>query len=476
MATQKVSSHAHDSSAADGNLLEADADGFPSDSGIASDDVVKRDGSVAMTGDFNLGSHDITNAGNVDGRDVSVDGTKLDGIEAGADVTANHAPQAHASSHENGGSDEISVAGLSGELADAQPPKAHNLGGAEHNADTLANLNAKISDATLDDASDSRTPTAHASSHQNGGSDEISVTGLSGLLADAQTPTAHASSHENGGSDEISLAGLSGEPATLTTHKSSGDHDSRYYTESEVDTALSGKADTSHNHSGSDITSGTVAEARIDSALMRDSEHAADAHTMTIDGRDVSVDGAKLDGIESGAEVNDLSVVASGDNESITTYKSITGLSTNKHYHLYWSGWLDNGGNSTDNKFYLRFNNDSTAGHYKGYRRAQGTAGISDWSDTSRIEFARTAYSKDTYFDFTINIFTGDAGSYFATGLIKAAGVTWDNASDNRLYVWDSGGVILDTVAASISSIQFGISVTGAGYSATSWYRLVEVI
>lgn len=31
----------------------------------------------------------------------------------------------HASSHENGGTDEISVAGLSGELADDQPPKAH---------------------------------------------------------------------------------------------------------------------------------------------------------------------------------------------------------------------------------------------------------------------------------------------------------------------------------------------------------------
>src|SRR3989304_4204919 len=32
---------------------------------------------------------------------------------------------------------------------------------------------------------------AHATSHQNGGADEISVAGLSGALADAQTPTAH---------------------------------------------------------------------------------------------------------------------------------------------------------------------------------------------------------------------------------------------------------------------------------------------
>ena len=84
------------------------------------------------------------------------------------------APATHATSHENGGSDEISVAGLSGLLADGQ------------------------------------TPLSHAASHENGGSDEINVAGLSGLLADGQTPLSHAASHENGGSDEINVAGLSG--------------------------------------------------------------------------------------------------------------------------------------------------------------------------------------------------------------------------------------------------------------------------
>lgn len=56
-------------------------------------------------------------------------------------------------------------------------------------------------------------PTAHATNHQNGGSDEVSVAGLSGLLADAQTPTTHAASHQNGGSDEVSVTDLSGELA-----------------------------------------------------------------------------------------------------------------------------------------------------------------------------------------------------------------------------------------------------------------------
>lgn len=46
---------------------------------------------------------------------------------------------------------------------------------------------------------------AHATTHQNGGSDEVSVTGLSGLLADAQTPLAHT--HD--------WADVTGEPATF---------------------------------------------------------------------------------------------------------------------------------------------------------------------------------------------------------------------------------------------------------------------
>lgn len=75
------------------------------------------------------------------------------------------------------------------DIGEGAAPGAHDLAGAQHNADTLANLNAKVSDATLDDSSATRTPTAHKASHQDGGA------------------------------DEISLAALDGEPATLTTHK-----------------------------------------------------------------------------------------------------------------------------------------------------------------------------------------------------------------------------------------------------------------
>ncbi len=46
----------------------------------------------------------------------------------------------------------------------------------------------------------------HAVTHQNAGSDEIDVSGLSGTLADPQTPSAHAPSHKGGGSDAIDVA------------------------------------------------------------------------------------------------------------------------------------------------------------------------------------------------------------------------------------------------------------------------------
>jgi len=69
----------------------------------------------------------------------------------------------------------------------------------------------------------------HATTHQLGGSDQITVQGLSGVLAENQpsswalitgkpstfTPAAHASSHQNEGADEISVAGLSGVLADL---------------------------------------------------------------------------------------------------------------------------------------------------------------------------------------------------------------------------------------------------------------------
>lgn len=45
---------------------------------------------------------------------------------------------------------------------------------------------------TADQLPDTSPPAAHDTSHENGGSDEINVAGLSGVLADPQTPAAHS--------------------------------------------------------------------------------------------------------------------------------------------------------------------------------------------------------------------------------------------------------------------------------------------
>jgi hypothetical protein len=185
-------------------------------------------------------------------------------------------PSAHASSHQNGGGDEISVEGLSGALADPQTPTGHATvhqdgGGDEMSVQGLSGVLADKQDAskiqghavnetaigndkilvykTTGDQfvyEQKGIPAAHGSSHQEGGGDEISVAGLSGLLADKQdaskiqghpvdetalgddkilvykvtgdkfiyeakgTPSAHAASHQDGGGDEISVEGLSG--------------------------------------------------------------------------------------------------------------------------------------------------------------------------------------------------------------------------------------------------------------------------
>ena len=113
----------------------------------------------------------------------------------------------------------VTGAAVAAHLPDTANPHATDVGNL--GSGTLAELNAAVTDATLDDASDPRTPTAHAATHENGGGDEINVAGLSGLLADGQTPLSHASTHENGGGDEINVAGLSGllaDAQTPTAH------------------------------------------------------------------------------------------------------------------------------------------------------------------------------------------------------------------------------------------------------------------
>jgi hypothetical protein len=102
-------------------------------------------------------------------------------------------PNPHVWTHADGGLDELDVTGLSGVLADPQPPAPHASTHAAGGSDEIVIA--------------AGPPTAHAATHADGGADEINVAGLSGVLADPQPPAAHAATHAPGGSDPIAGGG-----------------------------------------------------------------------------------------------------------------------------------------------------------------------------------------------------------------------------------------------------------------------------
>ena len=122
------------------------------------------------------------------------------------DYLPGEAPAAHGPSHEAGQSDEFSVAGLSGELLDAQLPKAHYISGVEHVADNLANFNTKIDDATLEDKT------------------VLENTMDSKVATHAALPTVHQNA-----------------PALIATHKADASAHHVKYTDAEARTAIYGE-------------------------------------------------------------------------------------------------------------------------------------------------------------------------------------------------------------------------------------------
>lgn len=118
----------------------------------------------------------------------------LDGKIVGADAGGG-APAAHGESHENGGGDQINVAGLSGELADPQPPKTH---GAEHASDGGDPIPAATTTTrgTVELATDGESAAG------------LAVQANDGRLSDPRPPSAHASTHAAGQSDPIKLDDL----------------------------------------------------------------------------------------------------------------------------------------------------------------------------------------------------------------------------------------------------------------------------
>ena len=120
------------------------------------------------------------------------------GPDAGSAPTVAHAP-----THQAGGSDPLKLDDL------AAPDDTADLNASASAHGLLRKLSGTPTEylngngAWSTPATGGGTPAAHKTTHENGGADEISVAGLSGLLGDSQVPLAHKTSHEAGGSDVI---------------------------------------------------------------------------------------------------------------------------------------------------------------------------------------------------------------------------------------------------------------------------------
>src|SRR3989304_1192622 len=126
---------------------------------------------------------------------------------------------------------------------------------------------------------------AHHLTHENGGEDEISVQGLSGLLADAQTPLAHKTSHQDGGSDEISVTGLSGLLA-----------DDQHVLDAEVTALIGSTQPTAHKTSHQDAGADEISVAGL-SGLLADGQTPLAHKTSHQDGGSDEISVAALSGL-----------------------------------------------------------------------------------------------------------------------------------------------------------------------------------
>lgn len=152
------------------------------------------------------------------------------------------APEAHATTHQPGGSDAMAVDAAAGT-------------GSLRTLGSTASSAAAGNDARLSDA---RTPAAHAASHNAGGGDALAIDAAAGTgslrtlgtaataaaagndsrLSNARTPTSHASTHNAGGGDAMAIDAAAGTGSLRTLGTSAtaacAGNDTRLTDEAEV--------------------------------------------------------------------------------------------------------------------------------------------------------------------------------------------------------------------------------------------------
>jgi len=216
-------------------------------------------------------------------------GTAATSACAGNDTRLSDArtPAAHSTSHKHGGSDEVATATPAANAIPKADASSKIDGWVTANAvagtPSLRQLGTGATDACAGNdgrLSNARTPTAHAASHNAGGSDALAIDAVAGTgslrtlgtaataacagndsrLSNARTPTALASSHNAGGGDALAIDAAAGTGSlrtlgTAATAACAG-NDSRL-SDSRTPTAHA----TSHKNGGSDEVATATAAA-----------------------------------------------------------------------------------------------------------------------------------------------------------------------------------------------------------------------
>ena len=97
---------------------------------------------------------------------------------------------------------------------------------------------------------------------------------------------------------------------------SSHDHDYRYYTETEIDTKLANKSDTTHNHDGKYDSKGSAAAVQTNLNTVSDT---LSSHTSNTDIHFTAAERTKLSGIAAGAQANTITGVKGNSETSYRT-------------------------------------------------------------------------------------------------------------------------------------------------------------
>ena len=375
--------------------------------------------------------------GTVDGRDVSTDGTKLDGVEASADVTDTA---------------NVTAAGalMDSELTSEASVKALNQGVATTDGPTFAGL----------------TSTANVSLGDNdklrlGTGDDLDIyhNGTNSFIANA---TGAIYINQNADDEDIIIQADDGSGGTTPYFRADG-------STGEAKLFYYGSEKLSTTNTGVDVTGNVTVSG-------------------TVDSRDVAADGTKLDGIEASADVTDTAnVTAAGalmDSEcaSVSSLKAINqGLTTTSGVNFATvttssdvtvGGELKNSGGNTvlvpDNAPYLRNSGTGTSAGQLGLEsigigyvyRATSTTTQFLYKFQSDVGGTQTTVARvDADGDFRCLALTETSDARVKDNIVDANS-QWSDIKDMRLCNYtmkDSGERHLGVIAQELQNVSPGL-------------------